>query len=142
MGTFVVTPAATWPVARSAASLSRPWQQGPALGAFAGRVAAVLYPQISPVDSAVIGAASVLAVTQGALITAVAIILELLHGGLALLGPIVVATVLGIDRASLLDYQLCPVWWEDLTGSLPRRPNRPGRCPAAARHCAGTSGKR
>lgn len=84
---------------------------GAALGVFIGRLWAEIWPDASVTCCAIVGAAALLAATQRAPLMAVAITLELLQSGEALLLPIVVAVALGITTAALLDRRLLPTWW-------------------------------
>jgi H+/Cl- antiporter ClcA len=62
---------------------------GAVVGALAGHAEAALWPGTPVGALAVVGAGAVLAVTQRAPITAVVLAVELTHGGLALVVPLV-----------------------------------------------------
>lgn len=77
---------------------------GACLGAAAGQLVLHLGLAVSPGACALVGASAVLAVTQRALLTSIVFPAELLHTGLALAVPVIVATVgavlvtRGLDR--------------------------------------------
>lgn len=94
---------------------------GAALGAFAGDVWAGIWPGAPVVGCAVIGAATLLSITQRAPVMAVTITVEFLHAGIPLLGPIIVAVTLGVGTATLLDPHMRPTWSPTAGGLLRRR---------------------
>lgn len=76
---------------------------GACLGAAAGQIGIQLGLAVSPGACALVGAAAVLAVTQRALFTAMVFPVEVVHTGLTLAAPIVVASVGAIVLARTMD---------------------------------------
>lgn len=81
---------------------------GAALGVFAGRLWSLLWSGAPVVDYAIIGAATLLAVTQRAPVTAILLTLEFIGTGQALLVPTITAISLAISTAWAVDHRMAP----------------------------------
>lgn len=91
---------------------------GAALGVLGGHLWTQLWPGSSVIAYAIVGAAALLAVTQRAPITAMALTLEFVHTGFDLLPAIIVAVALAMTTAWLVDRHMTPLGMAALT----RRP--------------------
>jgi H+/Cl- antiporter ClcA len=76
---------------------------GAMFGVFTGRLWDLLWPGATSTEYAIVAAAAVLAVTQWAPVTAIVLVLDLIHTGQQLLLPIVLAVGLALVSAALLD---------------------------------------
>jgi H+/Cl- antiporter ClcA len=118
---FVLKPIATAACLRAGAIgglLTPAVATGALFGVAAGHLWTHLWPGGPYTDFAIVGAAALLAVTQQAPITATVLVLEFLHAGLNLLGPIIIAVGLACLTAWLLDRRLTPTVVRPLVAML------------------------